>query len=158
VSNAPLDLDSVSVGDELPTLVEHVDIVTNFMFGTSLWTAHRLHYDHVSAREDGFDAPLIPGALMSAYIARVVVDWAGDPLSLRRLSSRNLASEIIDSDLTVTGTVTAVKRIGRHGRVTCELTVRSGDRVLMESTAVVELRALQAPTVDERLPRDGTVV
>lgn len=141
MENAIRSLDSVKVGDSLPELVEHVDMVTNFIFGVSLWTAHRLHYDHVLARDEGFEAPVIPGALMSAYATRVLVDWAGDPRLVRRIYSRNLASEIVDHDLTVRGEVTEIEENGDTGRVTCELTVASGATALMRTVGVVELPA-----------------
>jgi hydroxyacyl-ACP dehydratase HTD2-like protein with hotdog domain len=131
-------------GSMLPELVEHVDIVTNFMFGVALFTAHRLHYDQVGAELDGFTAPVIPGTLMSAYVARLLVDWTGDPTCIRRLTNRNLATEVVGHDIRVSGTVTGVDEVtGDAGearrRLTCALSVVSDGRVLVESTAVVEV-------------------
>src|SRR5262245_9627669 len=133
-------------GSPLPELVEHVDIVTNFMFGVALFTAHRLHYDQVGAEQDGFMAPVIPGTLMSAYIARLLVDWTGDPACIRRLANRNMATEVVGHDIRVTGTVTGVEPVvgeGGAGRrlLTCTLTVDSDGRTLVESTAVIEVAA-----------------
>jgi hydroxyacyl-ACP dehydratase HTD2-like protein with hotdog domain len=133
-------------GSVLPELVEHVDIVTNFMFGVALFTAHRLHYDQVGAEEDGFTAAVIPGTLMSAYIARLLVDWTGDPACIQRLTNRNLATEVVGHDIRVTGAVTAVEPVigeggERRHRLTCALTVDSDGRALVESTAVIDVAA-----------------
>jgi hydroxyacyl-ACP dehydratase HTD2-like protein with hotdog domain len=128
----------------LPELVEHVDIVTNFMFGVALFTAHRLHYDQVGAEEDGFSAPVIPGTLMSAYVARLLVEWTGDPTCIRRLANRNLATEVVGHDIRVSGAVSDVESITdergeTRRRLTCALTVDSEGRVLVESTAVLDV-------------------
>jgi hypothetical protein len=129
----PVSPASAEPGSALPELVERVDIVTNFMFGVALFTAHRLHYDQVGAEHDGFTAPVIPGTLMSAYIARLLVDWTGDP-----------ATEVVGHDIRVSGTVTSVEDVARDGGderrlLSCTLTVDSDGRVLVESTAVVEV-------------------
>ena len=139
MQSSPRTLESVQVGEKLPVLVEHVDVITNFLFGAAFGAAHRIHYDPVAAQNEGFTAPVIPGILMAAYATRVLVDWAGDPHCVRRVSNRNLASEVVEADLTISGEVTEID--GENGRVTCELTIASGDRPLMRTTGVVELRS-----------------
>jgi hydroxyacyl-ACP dehydratase HTD2-like protein with hotdog domain len=132
-------ISETNVGDELPTLTKPVTIVTNFLFGVPFWTAHRLHYDTVSAQDDGFDAPLIPGALMTAYASRVLVSWAGRPDAIRRIVSRNKASAIVGQTIRVAGRVQSVETTANGGLATCELTVTGGDTLLSEITAVVAL-------------------
>jgi hydroxyacyl-ACP dehydratase HTD2-like protein with hotdog domain len=128
-----------AVGEALPTLTKHVTIVTNFLFGVPFWTAHRLHYDTISAREDGYDAPLIPGALMTAYASRVLVGWAGRPDALRELTSRATASAVVGETLVISGSVRAIDMTDTGALATCDLTVTSGDRLVMEVAGVVEL-------------------
>ncbi|MGD9791958.1 MAG: hypothetical protein AB7V43_00645 [Acidimicrobiia bacterium] len=129
----------VHAGDELPPFDKHVTIVTNFLFGVPFWTAHRLHYDTISAQEDGYDAPLIPGALMTAYASRVLVGWAGRPDALRELTSRATASAVVGETISIRGTVRSIEATANGALATCDLTVSSGERALMSITGVVEL-------------------
>ena len=135
----PRSVAQVRIGDELPPFDKHVTIVTNFLFGVPFWTAHRLHYDTISAQEDGYDAPLIPGALMTAYASRVLVGWAGRPDALRELTSRATASAVVGETISIRGSVRSVDTTTGGGLATCELTVSSGERALMSVTGVVEL-------------------
>lgn len=128
--------DGVAVGDVLPTLRVTVTEVSNFLFGVAFWTAHRVHYDKELARAEGFDAPLVSGALMSAYASRVLVQWAGHPHAVRRVTSRNLASAVVGDTLDITG---RVESVDPGGLVTCALTVSRGDTGVMAVTAVVQL-------------------
>jgi acyl dehydratase len=122
------------VGEQLPTLHKHVGAVTNFLFAVPFWAAHRIHYDAEQARREGFDGAVVIGALLNAYIARVVVSWAGRPEALRRLASRSTATLCVGGEVTVTGHVTELRADGRRGGLAlCELRAVDGDGVLLVS-------------------------
>ncbi len=131
----------VAVGDLLPQLSVTVTEVTNFMFGAAFWAAHRLHYDVDLARTEGFESPLVSGALMSGYASRLLVEWAGHPHAVRRVTSRNLSSAFVGDTLDIAGSVTA---IDPSGRVDCTLTLASGDRRFMACDAQLQLRTDRA--------------
>lgn len=72
-------------GDEL---VKRPDIVSLFMFDAVIWATHRLHWDAGQARREGLRAPILPGWMMSSYLAEFAQSHAGTGRRLASLSLR----------------------------------------------------------------------
>lgn len=129
----------VRAGENLPVLERHPTRLTIFLFGVAYWTAHRIHYDVEHARAEGFADVLVTSNLLSAYLATLATDWAGDRTCLRRLEDRNVAPAIAGDVLRVRGYVSELEPTEGGGLVHCALTVAKDD-----GTVVVTGRATLA--------------
>ncbi|MPZ23772.1 MAG: hypothetical protein GEU28_09540 [Dehalococcoidia bacterium] len=123
----------------LPELKKHVTLTMMVAYAGATWDFHRYHYDGDFAREAGLPGPVVDGQMLGAFLAQLVVDWAGPEAFLQRLSFR-LASAVYPGDhLTCRGEVagwdptsrTATLRLGIRGPARREVT--------RSASAVVEL-------------------
>jgi hydroxyacyl-ACP dehydratase HTD2-like protein with hotdog domain len=130
---------TVSVGDSLGSVEHTATRVGMFLFGVAHWTAHRIHYDTEWARQEGYPDVLVPGPLMSAWQVELVTAWAGSPRALVSMEDRNRAPAHPGEVLTVIGEVVAVEHGADGTDVTCETSVRSGDREVVTGRHVVHL-------------------
>ena len=85
---ATLYFEEISEGTELPTLTKEIGPVNMMMYGAATWDFMRIHYDADHARERGFEGAIVDGQMEGAFLAQLVIDWAGDPGALRRLGVR----------------------------------------------------------------------
>jgi hydroxyacyl-ACP dehydratase HTD2-like protein with hotdog domain len=130
---------TLSVGDELPSVVRNASRVQLFLYSAATWNPHRIHYDVDYARTEGHPDIIVHGPLQGAWLTQYLTDWLGPQGRLEQLSWQNRASALPESDLTFCGRVTGVD----GDRV--ELDVWEQDEagtVLMPGKAVVRL----APT------------
>ena len=80
--------EEISEGTELPDLIKEIGSVNMMMYGAATWDFMRIHYDADHARERGFEGAIVDGQMEGAFLAQLVIDWAGDPGTLRRLGVR----------------------------------------------------------------------
>ena len=80
--------EEISEGTELPELTKEIGPVNMMMYGAATWDFMRIHYDADHARELGFEGAIVDGQMEGAFLAQLVIDWAGDPGALRRLGVR----------------------------------------------------------------------
>lgn len=68
-------------------LVKRPDMLALFMFDAVIWATHRLHWDMGQARKEGLRAPVLPGWMMSSYLAEFAQSRAktGQRLTALRL-------------------------------------------------------------------------
>jgi hydroxyacyl-ACP dehydratase HTD2-like protein with hotdog domain len=120
------------VGDTLPIAVHEVTRLGIFLFGAAHWTAHRIHYHLELARDEGFADVVVTGALMSGWTMQLLTEWAGEPLCVREVVERNVASAVAGDTITITGSVTDVEDGDDGTAVACSIVVSRQD-----GTAVV---------------------
>jgi len=131
----------VAVGDSLGVIERTPTRVGLFLYGVAHWTAHRIHYDPEWARHEGYPEVLVTAQLMSAWEIELVTRWAGSAGSLVRLTERNVAPAFAGDQLAVSGEVTSVAVGSQFTAVECAVRVRAGDRLIVDSVAVVHLTA-----------------
>ena len=143
---ATLYFEEISEGTELPDLTKEIGPVNMMMYGAATWDFMRIHYDADHARERGFQGAIVDGQMEGAFLAQLVIDWAGDPGALRRLGVR-YRNFIYPGDTIVCKGKVQRKFIEEpDALVECELVVENTTRqeVAGLGTAVVALPRRQA--------------
>ena len=138
--------EEISEGTELPEMTKEIRPVNMMMYGAATWDFMRIHYDADYARERGFEGAIVDGQMEGAFLAQLVIDWAGDPGALRRLGVR-YRNFIYPGDTVVCKGKVQRKFIeGPDALVECELVVENTTRqeVAGLGTAVVALPRRQA--------------
>ena len=97
--------ETTSLGQEIGPLVKTPTQITLFLFGVSMWTSHRIHYDRDHALSEGYRDVLVTAPLMVAYIEQMLVRFAGDPGAVRKIAARNHAQTHPGERLTARGLV-----------------------------------------------------
>jgi acyl dehydratase len=95
-----------------------------------------IHIDEAFAREVGLPGRILHGLYTMAQVARAQTDAGGGPASLKRLSVQFRGMGVPEVELTVTGTVTAVRDDGTV--VTESSAEQDGKRIIRNAEA--ELR------------------
>lgn len=132
--------ENVAEGQEIPSLVRRMTNVTNYLYGVALWAPHRIHYDREWARSEGYDDVVIIAGLMSSYLSQMLVRWAGDPGSLRKLELTNRAPAYAGDTVTSRAVVRRKYRDGEETFVECDVEVEKQDGTkVVTGTAVVRL-------------------
>lgn len=137
--------DEVQVGDAIPELQRVVTTRTLVQFAGATGDFYELHYDLPFAQQAGLGDVILHGYLKKALLAEAVVNWAGSPQRLRRLSASyrgvDLASRPSSPrSFTVRGTVLRVWEEG--GEKLVEISLEGCDQsgaVTTPGTAVVAL-------------------
>lgn len=138
--------EEISEGTELPELTKEIGPVNMMMYGAATWDFMRIHYDADHARERGFEGAIVDGQMEGAFLAQLVIDWAGDPGALRRLGVR-YRNFIYPGDTVVCKGKVQRKFIEEpDALVECELVVENTTRqeVAGLGTAIVALPRRQA--------------
>ncbi len=134
-------VEDVSEGDALPLLTKAISTVQMMMYGAATWDFMRIHYDADYARDKGFSQAFVDGQMLGAFLAQLVVDWAGDPGALRRLSLRYRTFAFAGDTVTCSGHVARLLTEGEEVLAECEVvaTNQHGDVVAGPALAVVAL-------------------
>jgi acyl dehydratase len=80
--------DSVSVGDELPSLSKIATTQTLVKWAGASGDFNPVHYDMFFAQAAGNSGPIVHGALKRQWLVQLVTDWIGDDGTLRKFSCR----------------------------------------------------------------------
>lgn len=119
--------EDVQEGQELPTLHKEISSVQMMMYGAATWDFMRIHYDSEYARSKGLPGPIVDGQMLGAFLAQMMVDWAGDPGALRSLSLRYRSFVRPGDKVVCKGKVTGKSEDGNDTLVECELVVERGE-------------------------------
>ena len=138
-------VEEVSEGDALPPLTKAISTAQMMMYGAATWDFMRIHYDADYARQRGFPSAFVDGQMLGAFLAQLVVDWAGDPGALRRLSLRYRAFVYPGDTVTCQGHVTRLLIEGDEALAECEVAAANqhGDIVAGPALAIVALARRQ---------------
>ena len=134
-----LNVEEISVGDELPPLEKQITAARMMAYGAATWDFIRIHYDADYVRDLGFDGPFLDGQMMGGFLAQQVQDWAGPGAFLRKLSFSNRAMVYPGDTVTCHGLVTE-KSVGKgEYLVTCDLWAvnQRGEKVVQPASALV---------------------
>ena len=137
--------DEVSVGLQLPELRKEATTRTLVQFAGATGDFYEIHYDREVAERQGLADVILHGYLKKAYLAEAVINWAGSPQRLRRLSAQyrgidTPSREGWPQSFTVRRTVTRLWEEG--GEKLCEVTLEGydgGGRLTTPGRAVVAL-------------------
>ena len=113
--------EDIQEGATLPPLTKEISTVQMMMYGAATWDFMRIHYDADYTRQRGFPGPFVDGQMLGAFLAQLVVDWAGNPEALRRLSVRYRNFVFPGDTVTCKGWVRQKSVEGSDALVECEL-------------------------------------
>lgn len=128
----------IQVGQRLASLTRTPTELMLFSFAAATWNQHRLHYDRDYANAAGFRDLVVEGNLQGAWLAEIVLKFAGPGGSIAALSYRHVRSAYVNEPISVTGVVTAVRAAEAVLQVDCRLEVTSGEEICTvgDATAV----------------------
>ena len=74
---------TISVGQELPELVEHPTTRQLVQYAGAQGDFYEIHYDQPYAQSVGLPGVILHGLLKAGFLAQVVTDWMGDQGTLK---------------------------------------------------------------------------
>lgn len=90
---APAEAESAPVTRFTPDgMIKRTDMITLFMFSAAIWAVHRIHWDSPYARAEGLPGPVLPGWMLSSYLAQLAEANAPAGRRLHRIAVRYRAS------------------------------------------------------------------
>jgi 3-methylfumaryl-CoA hydratase len=69
-------------------MIKRPDMITLFMFSATIWAVHRIHWDVPYARSEGLPGPVLPGWMLSSYLAQLAETKAPKGGRLHRIAVR----------------------------------------------------------------------
>lgn len=105
--------EAVSAGNRPATIVEgdalikNPDKITLFMFCAAIWAVHRIHWDTPYARSEGLPDAILPGWMVSSYLAQLAEIHAPAGTRLGKINVRYKGMAIPGDTLTCRATPVA---------------------------------------------------
>ncbi|MGW2509101.1 acyl dehydratase [Streptomyces scopuliridis] len=112
-------LDSIVVGQPVPSVELTPGEITLLRFGAVTRNTHRIHYDADFARSEGLDGPVVMAQLHGCLFHRAAAEFAGEGGRVREVAWQNRAPAHAGQRLVVTGAVRDVDLV--RGEVTLDL-------------------------------------
>ncbi len=116
-----ITFEDVEIGTELPALVKMPTTVQLFRYSAATWNAHRIHYEREYAQREGHPDVLVQAHLHGAFLAQLVMDWAGPRARLASFGWSNRGRAVPGDTLTCTGRVTGKRVEGDRHLVDLEI-------------------------------------
>jgi acyl dehydratase len=69
-------------------LIKHPDKINLFMFCAAIWAVHRIHWDTPYARSEGLPEAILPGWMVSSYLAQLAEMRAPQGMRLGKIGVR----------------------------------------------------------------------
>ncbi len=104
-----IELEKLSIGDELPVRAHTATNVTLFMYNAAVWNPHRIHYDERYTTEvEKHPGIVIDGPLQGDWLSQCVLNWLGDAGSLSNFRYSNRRAAYLGETLTTGGRITQI--------------------------------------------------
>lgn len=132
-------IQSIKVGDPLPSRDLVCDTVQLFFYNAALWNAHRIHFDAPYAADvEGYPGLVVAGPLIGDWLVQCALEWMGDTGELVSFEFSNRRAAFVDDPLVSGGKIASVD--AESGLVTLDLHVLNADQeVIAPGKAVVRL-------------------
>jgi acyl dehydratase len=126
-----------TVGDAIPELDVTPDKYLPHRYAGASGDFNPIHIDPEFAKAVGLPRNILHGLYSMALVARGCAGLAdGDPRALKRLAVQFRGMGVPESEVKVTGTITAIE----DGRATVDLVAeQDGNKIIRNATAEVEL-------------------
>lgn len=76
---------TIALGD---TLIKNPDKISLFMYCAAIWAVHRIHWDTPYAQSEGLPDAILPGWMVSSYLAQLVEMRAPKGMRLSKINVR----------------------------------------------------------------------
>ncbi len=130
---------SIKQGELLPERQFKPDNVQLFLYNSSLWNAHRIHYDYPYATGvEGYPGLVIAGPMLGDWLTQSVVEWLGEDGELASIEYSNRMASYIGETLRSGGKVVSIDQ--DTGTVELEMFIKNeSDEVITPGVAIVRL-------------------
>lgn len=145
-------MNSLVVGSVVPSLtVECVGEDRMKTMAALLRDPYPIHWDPHAVQAAGHgDRPVNQGPLNVAYIANMLMAWAGES-AIRRLSVNFHARVLAGDTVVASGEITAITECGSDEIATCAVRLTRDEELIITGTAEVAIRAQPVPTDETRV-------
>ena len=116
-----LEFNDIQTGQEIPSLVKCPSKRQLVMWAGASGDYNPIHYDKDFAISQHLAGVVVHGQLVTAFLAQMVTDWAGETGSLNRLSVSYKSMNYPDETLTCRGIVTGKSVDGERHLVTLSI-------------------------------------
>ena len=132
-------LKTIKTGDVLPERQFKPDNVQLFLYNSSLWNAHRIHYDYPYATDvEGYPGLVIAGPMLGDWLTQSVVEWLGEDGELASIEYSNRMASYIGETLRSGGKVTSIEQ--DSGIVELDMYIKNeADEVITPGVAIVRI-------------------
>ena len=119
------------------TLQKEVDKYRPIFYAGASGDFNPIHIDAEFGKMVGLGGNILQGLCTMAFVMQTVSDWSGDPYRVKKLKVRFAKPVLPEDTVTVTGTVTEIQ--GRTARCTLVAKKQTGDEVINNAFAEVEV-------------------
>jgi acyl dehydratase len=70
------------------TMIKRPDMISLFLFVAAIWAVHRIHWDTPYAQQEGLPGPILPGWMLSSYLAQLAQHRAPAGQRLHKIDIR----------------------------------------------------------------------
>lgn len=139
MSEKGLVFEDIKVGDEIPPLEKKITQVGMVMYAAATWDFHRYHYDGEFVQKSGFPRPFLDGQELGAFIAQMLLEWAGHEAFIKKMGFRFREFAYPGDILTCKGRVSAKYTKEGENLVECEVWIENqrGQMVLSPASATL---------------------
>jgi 3-methylfumaryl-CoA hydratase len=135
--SAVVDIQTLQVGDELPSREFRADSIQLFLYNAALWNAHKIHFDQPYATGvEGYPGLVVAGPLLGEWLTQCVTEWLGDAGRLVSFEYTNRTASYVGDALRSAGKVTSLDR-NRGEAVLSLAIVNEAGEVTTPGTAIV---------------------
>jgi acyl dehydratase len=136
-----LAFDDVTPGDVIPAVIKAVSLASMVMYAAAVWDFIPLHYDAAYASRYGLSQACADGQMLGAFLAQLLIDWTGEPGTLKTLTFRLREFVYPGDTLTCRGRVVGKRTAAAEHLLDCELWIdnQHGATVLTPAQATVAL-------------------
>ena len=120
--------EDVKEGMELPALMKHPTRQQLVMYAGASGDFYPIHYDLEFARAVGLDEVILHGALKSAFLGQLVMEWMGEAGTLKKLSAQYRGMDPAEKPMHCKGLVTRKYVEDGEHLVECDIWAENGDR------------------------------
>ena len=136
--NQSINIEKLSIGDELPSRSFCPDSKQLFLYNASLWNAHRIHFDYPYAKEvEGYPQLVLAGPLLGDWIHQCLDEWLGADGRIKSVDYSNRIASYLGETLYSGGSITAIDLETKE--IMLDVFIKNAkDEVVSPGTAAVE--------------------
>lgn len=134
-----IKLEELAAGQDLPELRKSVGLTQMVAYAGATWDFHRYHYDTEYTKSVGMAGPIADGQMFGAYLAQMLLDWAGSDALIKKMAMKYKSLVIAGEEVVCWGRVSEIDHDSRTATVEMGVRGADGRDVVAPASAVLEL-------------------